>query len=182
MSDDYSDDNGGLFGADDDLFEGDDLHEKTASSSTTAATTTEENATDVFPKEKKLVYKDMNAQGMKLIFDREEYSDFKIVLKQLGRTVYVYKGILAARSEFFKALIESGFAEKDNHMMEVDDESEEKALLLLLEFCYTGEITVAERDVLPYYFIADKYQVLSLKSKCSDFIVGNLKSENALDR
>ncbi|KAF0981335.1 hypothetical protein FDP41_012595 [Naegleria fowleri] len=132
-------------------------------------------------KEKKLVYKDMNAQGMKSIFDREEYSDFRIVLKQTGRTLHVYKGILAARSEFFKALVEAGFSEKDNNQLEVDDESEEKALVPLLEFCYTGEITVPESEVLAYYFIADKYQVVSLRSKCADFLVGGLRSENALE-
>lgn len=132
-------------------------------------------------KEKKLVYKDMNAQGMKQIFDREEYSDFRVILQQTGKTVFVYKGILAARSEFFKAITEGGFSEKTDNELVVDDESEEKALLPLLEFCYTGEISIPEHEVLAYYFISDKYQVLSLKSKCSDFLVGNLKPENAVE-
>ncbi|GFX38458.1 hypothetical protein TNCV_2344311 [Trichonephila clavipes] len=51
----------------------------------------------------------------------------------------------------------------------------------MLEYMYTATVPDLQWDIAYNLYAADKYEILSLKSKCASFLTDNLTQDNACD-
>lgn len=92
------------------------------------------------PAELELLYgliKDLGA-----LYSSGEYSDVTLVVA--GERINSHKVILAARSQYFRALLYGGLKESSQHEIELKGTTV-PAIRGLLEFIYTGRISFANQ-------------------------------------
>ncbi|GIY79253.1 TD and POZ domain-containing protein 5 [Caerostris extrusa] len=103
-------------------------------------------------------------------------------LKVGVQTFPVHKAILSARSPVFKAMFSNDMLEQGGNFTDVLDLDSETMHRFLI-FVYT-DITEENLDwsaLSKLYFAADKYEVLSLKQRCSEFLKMRLCPDNVCD-
>ena len=100
-----------------------------------------------------------------------------------GESLKVHRAVLAARSEYWRALLTSGMVEA------VKDSSEVLAvnlptLRLFLEFVYTGRVAekLEPKQMELLLEAADFYGVFSLKEQCEEGLIASLEPSNLMDR
>ncbi|KAE8777022.1 Kelch-like ECH-associated protein 1 [Hordeum vulgare] len=88
------------------------------------------------------------------------------------KTLYINSLILAGRSPFFLKLFTNGMKESnETHPRISIADSEENALMELLRFMYSGKLTTIEPTLLlDILMAADKFEVLSCMSHCSQLL------------
>ena len=101
------------------------------------------------------------------ILDDHETSDF--TLKCGSRSFKVHKAILGARSAVFRAIFQSGMREAVDGEAIIED-IDEKTLVRILVYLYSGTTSIVECDILALCKAADMYQLHSLMN----FITGQL--------
>ncbi|RZF39905.1 hypothetical protein LSTR_LSTR010533 [Laodelphax striatellus] len=99
----------------------------------------------------------------------DAYSD--IVLKVDGTKFHAHKVILAARSEYFRALLYGGLKESHQTEIELKDTSIE-AFKALLKYIYTSHMSLASvKDiVLDILGLAHQYGFVDLEAAISDYL------------
>lgn len=108
----------------------------------------------------------------------EEYSDVTIVVA--GHKFYSHKLILAARSEYFRALLFGGMKESAQNEIELNASSL-PAFKNLLKYIYTGRMSLAnERDetILDILALAHLYGFVDLEAAISDYLREILNIKN----
>ncbi|XP_035216423.1 TD and POZ domain-containing protein 1-like [Stegodyphus dumicola] len=99
-------------------------------------------------------------------------------IKVGSKTFLAHKFILCARSSVFSRMFETEMIESRNSTLTISDADPDIIAELLL-FMYCGFLEKPlEETAMRLYTAADKYDVLSLKKKCSHFLKGNLSVEN----
>jgi BTB/POZ domain-containing protein 9 len=80
------------------------------------------------------------------LYNKSEYSDIELVIE--SEHFYAQRVILAARSEYFRALLYGGLREsqQDNHIIEIK-ECKAEAFKILLLYIYTGRINLIKEKV-----------------------------------
>ncbi|GIY37962.1 TD and POZ domain-containing protein 3 [Caerostris darwini] len=97
-----------------------------------------------------------------------------------GVKLPAHKSILSARSPVFKAMMNSAL-EAESMPVEISDISKE-IVKLMLQYIYSGEVGyITVQTAMELYYAADKYELISLKEKCSKILVGNLEASCAVD-
>lgn len=97
------------------------------------------------------------------------------------QTFKAHRNILAARSNFFKALLQSEMIESKTGVMELHDIDATLFKEFLL-YLYSGRLPVLTVDKAKLvYEIGDKYFVEELKKACSEFLTQNLTPINACE-
>ncbi|KAF8768075.1 TD and POZ domain-containing protein 3-like [Argiope bruennichi] len=87
--------------------------------------------------------------------------------------------ILSARSPVFRAMFSTDMKEKMNGLVDVSD-FDDKTVRQLLLFLYTNKLEELKwDDALHLYQIADKYEIISLKRRCSLFLKNSLNIQNS---
>ena len=109
-------------------------------------------------------------------FDREEFSDVKIVVE--GRPIYCHRSVLAARSLFFSALYSHGFKESKEKVVEIGDVSFDM-MNLLLRHIYSDTLEMDQSQVPDLLLLCDRFSVSTLKNRCEQTQVALLTVENA---
>ncbi|GBN30955.1 BTB and MATH domain-containing protein 43 [Araneus ventricosus] len=105
-----------------------------------------------------------------------------ITLRACGKTFPVHKALLSARSPVFKAMFSTDMREHDAEFIEIPDlESETVHRFLLYMYTDTTEENLDWSAVAKLYFASDKYEVLPLQQKCSEFLKRSLFPGNALE-
>ncbi|GFY08716.1 TD and POZ domain-containing protein 3 [Trichonephila clavipes] len=95
-------------------------------------------------------------------------------LRTPTKTFSAHKSILSARSPVFKAMFTNEMKEKIRELVEITDVDADTMHRILL-YIYTDILEdLCLETASPLYEAADKYQILSLKSKCSAFLMANL--------
>ncbi|KAG8187343.1 hypothetical protein JTE90_011705 [Oedothorax gibbosus] len=90
----------------------------------------------------------------------------------------VHKAILVARSPVFRKMLSSDMIEKNTNMVDIPD-LDSDTVKRMLHFMYTDAIEVADWGAISkLYFAADKYEIESLKKKCSSFLERNICAAN----
>ncbi|KAF8771305.1 TD and POZ domain-containing protein 5 [Argiope bruennichi] len=106
-------------------------------------------------------------------------SDIK--LKTNSQTFPAHKSILSARSPVFNAMFKNNMKEKSSKIVEIEDLDDDTVYQMLL-YIYTANIDDLQwESALQLYEAADKYEILTLKLKCSAYLAANLDSNNACD-
>lgn len=94
--------------------------------------------------------------------------------------MYAHRAILAARSEHFSAMFNSGMKESTEKEIELPSKMKLEVFLALLKYLYTDSINGVSLDVaLALSSAADFYQLRRLKELCDEMIRENLNDGNA---
>jgi len=98
-----------------------------------------------------------------------------------GKKFRAQRALLMARSEYFRALFESGLKESRTNEVTIGD-ADQAVFETYLDFIYTGappdSLSTRAWDLLP---LADRFVSLGLKKMCEDAIARNLSVDNARD-
>ncbi|GIX93605.1 TD and POZ domain-containing protein 3 [Caerostris extrusa] len=105
---------------------------------------------------------------------------YDITLNVDGVKLPAHKSILSARSPVFKAMMNSTL-EAELTSVEIPDISQE-VVKLMLQYIYSGEVGyITVQTAMELYYAADKYELITLKEKCSKILAGNLEASCAVD-
>ncbi|XP_055952083.1 speckle-type POZ protein-like isoform X4 [Argiope bruennichi] len=96
-------------------------------------------------------------------------------------TFPAHKIILSARSPVFKAMFTNNMKEKSSKIVDIKDLDDDTVHRMLL-YIYTAKVEdLCWESAFQLYMAADKYEILSLKTKCSAHLATNLTPNNACD-
>ena len=115
--------------------------------------------------------------GLSLLRQDEELCDIEI---RAGETkVYGHKVVLAAISDYFKAMFTGRMEEsivKKVYLHEID----EKSVAHLVDFAYSGHISININNVESLLLAANMLQVSKVVTACCDFLTKQLHPSNCL--
>ncbi|GIY49709.1 BTB and MATH domain-containing protein 42 [Caerostris extrusa] len=118
-------------------------------------------------------------EDFKFLYSDSFLSDVK--LKTKSATFPAHKIILASRSSVFKAMFTSDMREAHGDTVDIEDISDD-TLKRMLEYLYTADVEGLQwESAIDLYKAADKYEILSLKDKCSSFLRFNLTPTKACE-
>ena len=105
-----------------------------------------------------------------------------VILVVENRKLPAHRVVLAASSSFFKASFTSELTqEKSSDELEVNlSDFHPDSIEELLNFVYTGECGVSEKNAEELLVIADYFDIPSLKETCAEFLMISLKPSNCL--
>ncbi|XP_043928544.1 kelch repeat and BTB domain-containing protein 3 [Protopterus annectens] len=127
-----------------------------------------------------LVNKEHGQQILKVLQnfrDQNIFYDFHIIVK--GESFPCHRCVLAAGSDFFRAMFEVDMRERDNGSVMISSLSP-KAVKAFLDFAYTGEIAINDDNVEMLFQLSSFLQVSVLSKACSDYLVKTLDLTNSL--
>ena len=102
------------------------------------------------------------------------------VIIKIGQKEYgCHRVILAASSPYFESMFLHGFSEGHKRIIEMDDVSH-VGFEILLNFIYTGEMTVTNRNATDLYVIADKYLYDNVRKITMKYIIDDVKTSNCV--
>lgn len=102
------------------------------------------------------------------------YCDFIIVVD--GEKLPVHKNIVAANSEYFRAMLSHDTKESIEGTVEIQD-VEIKAVRICIAYIYTGIVTFENDDILEVYHTADVFQLHQLVSSILKHLVDDMSKE-----
>ena len=102
---------------------------------------------------------------------RDEGGFIDVRLKA-GEDVFpAHRIVLAANSDYFRAMFTDGMKEANQEVIELKDESiSPDALKVVMDCIYTGDLHVNEENVFEVLVAADHLQVTSVVEQCCDFL------------
>lgn len=112
------------------------------------------------------------------LFNNTDYCDITLIVE--GIEFRVHKIILAARSEYFRALLFSGMKETNCESIELN-EAKSDAFRLLLRYIYTGKISLRnekEESVIDLLSLVHQYGLIELQKSISDYLESILDIKN----
>ncbi|XP_033743925.1 BTB/POZ domain-containing protein 17-like isoform X2 [Pecten maximus] len=115
-------------------------------------------------------------QNVSQFYNQEALSDVKL---KVGDEVYhAHKFVLAKSSDVFRTMLyESRWSQENSSEFELSESMECQCVFdKFLRFLYTAEISIRVETAVGILCLADKYNVTSLKSLCTMYMVENSKS------
>ncbi|GFX38473.1 TD and POZ domain-containing protein 4 [Trichonephila clavipes] len=104
-----------------------------------------------------------------------------VELKTKTRTFPAHKYVLSARSPVFKAMFTNDMRERNSECVNIEDMSDD-TINRMLVYIYTAIVKDLKwESASQLYVAANRYEILSLKSKCSSFLKNNLSPNNACE-
>ncbi|XP_056467313.1 kelch repeat and BTB domain-containing protein 3-like [Gadus chalcogrammus] len=110
---------------------------------------------------------------------RERGLLFDFTLKAQEHTFPCHRCVLAACSDFFRAMFEVDMHERNEGSVTLGNQSP-RAVGAFLDFAYTGEAVVSDNNVDMLFQLASFLQVSVLSRACSDFLISTLDISNCL--
>ncbi|XP_042904771.1 speckle-type POZ protein-like isoform X2 [Parasteatoda tepidariorum] len=108
-----------------------------------------------------------------------KYSD--VGLQAENVTLPAHKIFLSARSPVFSVMFDQDMVENRSDIVDITD-IEVVTMKSFLEFIYTGNVIFQDgRSALKLLLAAEKYQVLSLKETCAEYLIPSLSVEDVCD-
>ncbi|XP_055943458.1 TD and POZ domain-containing protein 1-like [Argiope bruennichi] len=119
------------------------------------------------------------AEDLKSIYNDTIFSDIEV--RTSTKTFPTHKNILTARSPVFRTMFSNDMKERNSGHVDITDFEDDTVHRMLL-YMYTDSLEDLQfESASSLYKIADKYQILSLKRRCSFFLKMNLSASNACD-
>lgn len=101
---------------------------------------------------------------------RSEEYDVEIIATE--KVIKAHRLVLKSASSYFAAMFNSGMKESESNKIQVDFEYD--IMAPLVDFLYTGELTVNSDNVYGLYQASDFYEISTARSFCSQFLVNTL--------
>ncbi|MGH0140474.1 UNVERIFIED_CONTAM: hypothetical protein FKN15_071989 [Acipenser sinensis] len=127
-----------------------------------------------------LVVEDHGRQILNILQNfREEnlFFDFRILVKD--ETILCHRCVLAACSDFFRAMFAVNMRERDAGSVTMNNLSP-KAVRAFLDFAYTGKTEITEENVEMFFQLSSFLQVAILSKACSGFLIKTIDLTNCL--
>ncbi|GFU07237.1 speckle-type POZ protein A [Nephila pilipes] len=137
------------------------------------------SATAIGDENKKSGETNTSRETFKYLYTEQLFSDTK--LKTRTQTFPAHKCILGVRSPVFRAMFTNDMREKVSECISIEDLEDDTVQRMLL-YMYTDELEGLQwESARGLYAAADKYEILSLKKKCSSFLMANLCPRKACE-
>ncbi|KAJ3591042.1 hypothetical protein NHX12_008989 [Muraenolepis orangiensis] len=104
---------------------------------------------------------------------------FDFTIKVQEHTFPCHQCVLAACSDFFRAMFEVDMRERGDGSVTLGNQSPE-AVGSFLDLAYTGEAVITDHNVHMLFQLASFLQVSVLSRACSDFLIGTLDLSNCM--
>ena len=117
-------------------------------------------------------------QNVSQFYNQEALHD--IVLKVGDQNFYGHKFVLAKSSDVFRTMLyERGGSKEATDEIELSESVECQAVFdNFLRYLYTAEVSISTQSAVGILCLADKYNVVSLKELCIQYMVENVRSPN----
>lgn len=102
-----------------------------------------------------------------------------ITLDVSGTEIPAHKVVLAASSAYFNAMFTNEMLEKSSTKIQMHD-IDPMALSLLIDYAYTGQISVNEDNVQTLLPVASLLQISAIRDACCTFLLRQLHPSNCL--
>jgi len=104
-----------------------------------------------------------NAPALKSLLGDSQFTDVQF---KIGDTLIpAHRNILVARSDYFRAMFKGGMREKNEKIIAIPD-IDPTTFRDVLEFLYSGKISLTLTNIVPMITAAEKFQILELKELC----------------
>ncbi|KAL3992030.1 nucleoredoxin [Sarotherodon galilaeus] len=110
---------------------------------------------------------------------RERGLLFDFTIKVQERSFPCHRCVLAACSDFFRAMFEVDMRERDDGSVTLGNQCP-AVVASFLDFAYSGEALITEGNVDMLFQLASFLQVSVLSKACSDFLIGTMDLYNCL--
>lgn len=124
-------------------------------------------------------HKDVLSDNIGSLYLREDYCDITLIVQ--GSRLPAHKVILAARSEYFRAMLFGGLRESHATDIELQDVTSIEGFERLLRYVYTGHMsmTCMKQDmILDVLGLAHKYGFIELEEAISNYLHHSLSIKN----
>ncbi|KAF7481772.1 kelch repeat and BTB domain-containing protein 3 [Marmota monax] len=135
------------------------------------------------PSEKKNNFLVSEDHGQKILSilqnfrEQNVFYDFKIIMKD--EIIPCHRCVLAACSDFFRAMFEVNMKERDDGSVTITNLSS-KAVKAFLDYAYTGKTKITDDNVEMFFQLSSFLQVSFLSKACSDFLIKSINLVNCL--
>ncbi|XP_040282209.1 kelch repeat and BTB domain-containing protein 3 [Bufo bufo] len=135
------------------------------------------------PAEKKTVSLVVESHGQQILTvlqnfrEQNIFFDFNIIVN--AESIPCHRCVLAASSDFFRAMFEVNMKERDGGSVTISNLST-KAVKAFLDYAYTGKAEITEENVDMLFQMSSFLQVSLLAKACSDFLIKNIDISNCL--
>nr|XP_005999472.1 PREDICTED: kelch repeat and BTB domain-containing protein 3 [Latimeria chalumnae] len=109
--------------------------------------------------------------------EQNVFFDFNIIVK--GEIIPCHRCVLAACSDFFRAMFEVNMRERDDGSVLISNLSP-SAVKAFLDFAYTGKTQITDENVEMFFQLSSFLQVSILSKACSDFLIRTIDLTNCL--
>ncbi|XP_078062299.1 BTB/POZ domain-containing protein 9-like [Mustelus asterias] len=113
------------------------------------------------------------------LIHHEEYSDVTFLVEK--KRFAAHRVILAARCQYFRALLYGGMRESHSHAEIPLEDTPAEAFTMLLKYIYTGQVTLSnekEEILLDFLSLAHKYGFPELEDATSEYLCTILSIAN----
>ncbi|EGG17298.1 hypothetical protein DFA_08291 [Cavenderia fasciculata] len=118
---------------------------------------------------------------LKYLVNNQGYHDVTFVVED--KLIYAWKGILCARSDYFKAMFETPLLESSQSKVKMESITH-TTFLLVMEFLYTDNIDIGAMgldDLMNLLFAANRFMLTRLKQLCERTIISHLTVDNVFN-
>ncbi|XP_066279903.1 kelch-like protein 24 [Branchiostoma lanceolatum] len=102
-----------------------------------------------------------------------------VVLCVSGQEIPCHRNVLAACSEYFRAMFCNGHSESKENRVTIHDVGT-NTLQLLVDYAYTSKVTITEDNVMKLLEGANFFRILPVRDACVTFISNNLSAKDCL--
>ncbi|XP_035678505.1 kelch-like protein 24 [Branchiostoma floridae] len=102
-----------------------------------------------------------------------------VVLCVSGKEIPCHRNVLAACSEYFRAMFCNGHRESKEHKVTIHEVSP-GALQLLVDYAYTSKVTITQDNAVKLLEGANFFQIQPVHDACVNFISNNLSDKDCL--
>lgn len=122
---------------------------------------------------------DTLSENFKSLFGNKDSCDTTLFV--MGKEYNAHRAVLIARSPVFAAMFKHETREKQTGIVNITD-CDSDSFEEFLEFLYCGKLEEPSfRSAVDLYETSDQYEVLELKTFCSQYLMDNLTVENVCD-
>ncbi|XP_043927630.1 kelch repeat and BTB domain-containing protein 7 [Protopterus annectens] len=124
---------------------------------------------------------------LKVLYDSEQLFDVIIEVipsfdrysfgPDRGKLFRCNRNVLAAASPYFKSMFTGGLYESKQKQVTIHDVDTE-SMALIIDYCYTGKVTVSESNVQPLYAAANMLQLEYIRQACISFMTRRMDLSN----
>ncbi|ELU05505.1 hypothetical protein CAPTEDRAFT_36834, partial [Capitella teleta] len=115
--------------------------------------------------------------GLGMLFEQKIFADITLVAG--SQHFLCHRAILAVSSPYFLTMFNTELSEKNQSEI-VLQEMEASTLELILEYVYTGQVSLCEESVQHLLSAANLFQLLALRNGCAAYMIKHVSVSNCI--
>ncbi|XP_038157121.1 kelch-like protein 23 [Cyprinodon tularosa] len=118
-------------------------------------------------------------EALRHFYIRGLFTDVTLQCGESAQVFHCHRALLAARSSYFKVMFTADMRERSDRVIKLSG-VDRAVLSALLDYVYTGRVSVTESNVQSLLEAADLLQFSSVKQACEKFLIRLLDVDNCL--